>query len=457
MPIPNVALAQALGLITGEPDPAAVAHHLTFRALRVEGTALAGVREVLPGTVLTLDGAGTAARACVWTPWAFADRDSQIADRAHAVELLRTATQACVRTWASHFPSILHELSGGLDSSIVAACLAGHRGALSCINLVTPDPGADERSYAQRVADRIDVPLRTAMLDVADSDLAGLAASMTVRPGSGLLYQVLDRRLTGAAEQTGADACFSGGGGDHIFCYLQTAAPAVDALRRQGAGPLFLRSVRDLARLHDCTAWRASQLALSKARRPLRPWPRDIDFLAKDKAPTAPHPHPWLEPPSGALHGAHEHILALTAAQGPLASQRRHGRAAICYPLLSQPLVEVCLRIPSWMWISGGRNRAVARDAFADQLPPAILQRRTKGDFGGFQGALFEAHRPDLAGLLLEGWLASQGLLDRDAIEAYLKSTTPLKDYRFSRLMDLATAEVWARSWLERSSSRMAV
>ena len=453
----DVALAQALGLITGEPDPTSVAHHLTFRALRVERTALAGVHEVLPGTSVTLDGAGAAASVCAWTPWVFGKRDSQIADRSEAIALLRAETQRCVSSWAEHFPSILHELSGGLDSSIVAACLSGREGALSCINLVTPDPGADERSYAQRVADRIDAPMRTAKLDVAGSDLAGLAESMTVRPGSGMLYQVLDRILTGAAEQAGADACFSGGGGDHIFCYLQTAAPAVDALRRHGPGMVFLRSVRDLAGLHDCTAWRAGRLALTKACRPLRSWPRDIDFLAKDRAPTSPDPHPWLEPPPGALHGQQEHILSLTAAQGPLASQIHHGRAAICYPLLSQPLVEVCLRIPSWMWISEGRNRAVARDAFADQLPPTILQRRTKGDFGGFQGALFEKHRNDLAGLLLDGWLASHGLLDREAIEAYLKSSTPLKDYRFSRLMDLATAEVWARSWLEQSRSRMAV
>ena len=32
----DVALAQSLGLITGEPDPASIAHHLTYRALRVE-------------------------------------------------------------------------------------------------------------------------------------------------------------------------------------------------------------------------------------------------------------------------------------------------------------------------------------------------------------------------------------------------------------------------------------
>jgi len=449
----DVAIAHALGLIEGRPDPAALAHHLAYAGLRVEQTALAGVLEVLPGTMVGLDGVGPVSRRCAWTPWTFAERGNQISDRQAAADLVRLETLRCVSAWAGEFSSILHELSGGLDSSIVAACLGSDVHTLRCINVVTPDPGADERAYAQQVAGHIGAPLTTVILDAADSSLDGLAEVINPRPGSGMLHQVLDRAVTREVERTGAQACFSGGGGDNVFSYLHTAAPATDAFRCHGLGPVFWQSISDLAAMHACTTWRAGSLALRKACRPLKSWPRTTDFLRRGAAASSPAIHPWLEAPPGALQGRQEHIFSLMSAQNPVSSQASHGPARIFYPLLSQPLVELCLRIPSWMWISGGRNRAVARDAFAGQLPRAILQRRTKGDFTGFLGDLYEMHRSALGDLLLDGWLAAQGLLDREAIEAYLTSAAPVTDYRFDRLMGLANAEVWTRSWLARPAA----
>ena len=450
----DAAAAHDLGLIAKAPNPFAVAHHLTFGGLMTERTGLDGVLEVLPGTSVRLDGVRPPTRRCSWTPWTFAAKDAQIADRHEAIERVRRETQVCVAAWASQYGSVLHELSGGLDSSIVAACVAEQDCALACVNAVTPDPGADERVYARQVADRIRAPLFTVMLDFADSDPKGLAEPLSARPGSGMLHQVLDRALTRQGQRTGADVFFSGGGGDNIFCYLTSAAPAADALRQHGLGSVFLQGVRDLAALHRCTVWRAGRLAVRKAWQPPKSWPRTPDFLAKSATPLAPDPHPWLAAPGGAPPGKQEHIHALMATHHPLAVQARHGRTPVCHPLLSQPLIELCLRVPSWMWIAGGRDRAIAREAFKDRLPLSVLQRRTKGDFTGFLGALYAGHRTEFAGLLLDGWLAANHLIDRPAVEAYLKSVSPVTDNRFARLMDLANAELWARSWLARSPAR---
>lgn len=140
--------------------------------------------------------------------------------------------------------------------------------------------------------------------------------------------------------------------------------------------------------------------------------------------------------------------MSLLAVQTALSGHRREHLAPLRYPLLSQPLIELCLRIPSWFWIEGGRNRAIARDAFTGQLPPRILQRRTKGNFLSMLGAIYRQQRPDLPDLLLGGWLAEQALIDRPSIEAYLKSEALLTDIRFCRLLDLANIELWARGWL---------
>ena len=78
-----------------------------------------------------------------------------------AVALLRTTTEGCVHTWASCYSGILHNLSGGLDSSIVLSCLksAPSRPRVTCLNYFTTGPNEDERHYARLMAERSDIEL----------------------------------------------------------------------------------------------------------------------------------------------------------------------------------------------------------------------------------------------------------------------------------------------------------
>jgi asparagine synthase (glutamine-hydrolysing) len=48
-------------------------------------------------------------------------------------------------------------------------------------------------------------------------------------------------------------------------------------------------------------------------------------------------------------------------------------------PTADRRLVEFCLRVPSGQFQSGGVQRALAREAFADRLPPALLAERKRG------------------------------------------------------------------------------
>src|SRR5690606_29821877 len=87
-------------------------------------------------------------------------------------------------------------------------------------------------------------------------------------------------------------------------------------------------------------------------------------------------------------------------------------------PLLSQPLVEFCLGVPTWVWCAGGINRAPARTAFAADLPRAILERVSKAGPDSFVRSIFDRHRRTYRDLLLEGLLARHGLIEREAVEA---------------------------------------
>src|SRR3546814_372940 len=122
-------------------------------------------------------------------------------------------------------------------------------------------------------------------------------------------------------------------------------------------------------------------------------------------------------------------------------------------PLLSQPIVECCLSIPTWLWCKGGRNRAVARDAFAARLPPILLERRSKGSFDGFCAHLLHANRTLIGDMLMDGVLAEQELIARDQLIRALQDPFPSGE-TIGQILALVDAECWAASWKARLLQR---
>src|SRR3546814_19190936 len=80
-------------------------------------------------------------------------------------------------------------------------------------------------------------------------------------------------------------------------------------------------------------------------------------------------------------------------------------------PLLSQPIVELCLSIPTWHWIADGRDRAVAHAAFSNRLPRTINVRQQKGGPAESQLSTYSTQRDCLHALLLPVYLAGAGIM----------------------------------------------
>ncbi|WP_140419342.1 asparagine synthase-related protein [Sphingobium sp. Z007] len=82
---------------------------------------------------------------------------------------------------------------------------------------------------------------------------------------------------------------------------------------------------------------------------------------------------------------------------------------ATIMPLLSQPIIELCLSIPGWSWFDGGINLSVARAAFADRRPTATVRRTVKGRPDSFALEIYDAHRDTQREMLGEGLLRQKG------------------------------------------------
>ncbi|MGD9714239.1 MAG: hypothetical protein AB7V46_19580, partial [Thermomicrobiales bacterium] len=101
----DIDLLMQCGLLRKEVDWTQVARHLLANQLRVAGTCLVGLTELLPGYRLSSRPGGVSLDQ-LWSPWTFAARDVQIREKAEAVERLRNTTIACVRSLASGFDHV---------------------------------------------------------------------------------------------------------------------------------------------------------------------------------------------------------------------------------------------------------------------------------------------------------------------------------------------------------------
>lgn len=438
----DISLAIALGIAEKHIDWTHIASSLVYPRLRCGRTGLSDIRELLPGCSLTVE--DSAARTgCEWSPWHHVG-DRRFDDPIEASDTLRNVVVEVVKTWARTDGSALLELSGGLDSSIVGACLRDTGTRIACSTLFAAVPGTDERPYAGLIADLLGVELRSDEIPLNEAQFDFEIPADSVAPAIGMLQYASNGIKEAVASELSIDAYYSGGGGDSVFCYLRTAAPAADAFLERG---VFggLAAIRNLSHLHQCTVWKAARLTGRKLfHAGASQSGRDTSFLSPMLEAAEPK-HPWFPAPAGTLPGDRERVFDLAGTQMFRESVPRGRTRWFRMPLLSQPIVETCLGIPSWMWIANGHDRSVARSAFSDVIPGAILNRRSKGTFMNYWGAAYHRNRKQMREFLLTGLLQSRGILDSKAIrEAFDSNVTP-RDQSLMRLFNLCMVENWAR------------
>jgi asparagine synthase (glutamine-hydrolysing) len=443
-------LASALELqVVQDPDldSAFLPQWLTFPFLRSARTGLSSVKELLPGSLRRVRN-GLAEILPLWSPWTFADRAGMLDDFAEAAARLREVALTTIASQAAGCGSMVLELSGGLDSSVIAAAFKAADLPFMSVNFATRSADGDERRFARTVAEATGARHFEVVEQQASVDLA-LPDRRRLRPGLSAVVAPLHRDMAAFGEAAGGETFVTGAGGDNVFCYLTTAAPVVDAARERGLAFAARTALHDVSELCGCTMWTTARFALRKRLRSRNApaFKAETDFLRADAVADVPDPHPWLQPPPGALPGKREHIASLMRIHHNLDPETRLSDRPFLHPLMDQPIVELCLGIPTWLWVHGGQNRAVARAAFDGLLPRDILNRRSKGRLESMCLRAYLAHRMQLADLLLGGQLRADGLIDADALEAYLEREEAPSDARYYRIFELASAELWARSW----------
>lgn len=430
----------------------ALTAHLAFGELVGRKTALQRITQILPGEAVTLGSTETRG-ALLWNPAEQARGPTDV-DPEEAGRSLRHTVRACVQAWASCHDSVLLRLSGGVDSSIVLSCLANGqtRTRITCVNYHSPGANSDEREYARVAARRArrDLIERSRDPDIRLENLLDVARTPTPPPYVGRLSSHIDAELAGAV---GATALFTGGGGDQLFFELHEWWPAADHLRLRGWDRGLARAVLDASRLGRVSAWRALRLAIADRLRTRTPqldicshWTLVTELVRAQARRGGNFGHPCMDAASELPIGKLMQVQQLLYPGGYYDPGGRDKSPEHINPLLSQPIVEQCLALPTYVLALGGVGRGLVRRAFAADLAPQTVNRRSKGGLGEHLRLVLLRNLDLVRELLLDGELVGKGLLDRSALEAALSGSMKATA-RTGEIHRYVAIEAWLRLW----------
>jgi asparagine synthase (glutamine-hydrolysing) len=413
--------------------------------------ALAGIRSVTAGDLHPVRGEVRESLP-IWRPGDWIPCGLNVG-RGREADLATTLVRT-IAAMVAPYDRVATEASGGLDSSIVNAMIGraglGDR-VVTALHYVGDRPEADERQWAQALCERWDLPLACierprAAIDL-HADFGPLARD--IRPPLAALDSARDRDTAARLHASRAQALLTGKGGDALFFQMPTPFVLADLWRDHGLGAAHHPLNTQVARWLRRSVWSVWRQALSG--RPSGPASSLGRFAgpALRETPAGPS-HPWLADLDAAPPAKCIQIRALANGQVGQGANRRGQVADLLHPLQAQPMMELCLSIPTWELVRGGRDRALARDSFAAWLPASIAGRRSKGGLSSWYARHVAASASALGGYLLDGVLVGAGLLDRAEVEAALDPDDLILTGDGVSLLAAAAVEAWVRHWQTR-------
>ena len=456
-----------------ETDKEAFGEYLTFQFVIGENTLFKGIKQLLPGHVLVVQG-GQIKIERYWDIDYRIDWDqapSSISERT------RDLVQDSIEFHLRGDVPVGSYLSGGMDSSLVSTLAAGkgqdNREAFHA--KFTCFPGYDESEFAERAAQSSGIQLRQRDISADDfinniSDVIYHLDYPTAGPGAFPQYMV--SRLAGE----NVKVVLGGQGGDEIFggyaryvlaYFEQCIKAAIDGTYQNGNFVVTAESI-------------IPNLGVLQEYKPLiqKFWSEglfgELDqryFSLINRSKNLRDEIRWeeLEPEKvyqsflkifnsernvrkEALFDSMTHFDFKTLLPALLHVEDRmsmaHGLESRV-PLLDHPLVEFLATVPADVKFKGGGVKHLLKDAFRDALPPEILNRRDKM---GFPVPLNEWLQGDLREFL-EDTFRSDKAKDRPLVRGDKVIEGLKNSEQFSRKSwGLLSLELWHQRFHDRAA-----
>jgi len=444
-------------------DAEALGMYLTVGYIPAPRSIWAGVCKLRAGHHVSF-GTSHGRPQCWWQPPTAAKPMTRDAAIEAVTETLADSVAKCLATDVPF--GVL--LSGGVDSSIVAAlvCRAiGEAGAVKSFTAGFAESRFDERPFARRVAEQLGTSHHEIVLTASAGDLLDELVSQYDEPfgDSGVLATVLLCRAAG--EHVGMALC--GDGGDEAFAgydrhramWLGETMSPMKASLMTAAGVLAdsfaprdekssLRRFARFARAMDAPP-ALRYLSYRELFGPLM-----LDELLTDELAeqfTLTGPRDWFTDLyeqgecDSELLAAQRHDVLTYLPDDQMVKADITGAAGgleLRSPMLDYRITELGMSLPAELKVSRRRGKVILREAFAHMLPVEVFQRPKAG-----------------FGVPIDSWLRGPmlGMLKETLLDQSFIDTGWLKRTALTKLIDSHIAgeadhrhRLWALLWLGR-------
>ena len=454
-------------------DLAALEHYAAFGYTPAARSIFDGIAKLPPGHTATLAG-GVLSVARYWTLPTGAATAARPAPREELLGRVRAEVRDAVRVRLEADVPLGVFLSGGVDSSVIVACMRElNAGRLATFSVgFGADLSHDERPYAHAVARRFETEHHEEVLEPKAADLAAAVVRHVDEPFADssaiptlVVAEATARHLKVALSGIGGDETF---GGYPRYLGVRLSEAWARAPRLLRAGPEALaRWLPESAGSRNLGDW-ARRFA-DGAGRPMPEryigWTRFFDAPALDALATpalarhfggdveAPHRAAWAGRRSGdAVDGAWRIDLATYLPDDLLTMADRMSMARsleLRAPFCDHRLIEFSLTIPAAAKLERFRLKALLKAAFADVLPPAVVNRRKQGFMIPLSRWLRTTLRDLVDDTLAPERVHARGLWRPEVVARLVSAHLAGARTHGDRIWTLVILELWMREYLD--------
>jgi asparagine synthase (glutamine-hydrolysing) len=433
--------------VSDELDEPAAARFLGFRFGHTGRSFFRHVRELPPAHRLAVDGEGER-RERYWRLAPPRPAAVPSLEEAASTFLALLGRSLALETEGLAPSRFALSLSGGLDSSALAALLPSGVGAFSWTFAETPE--CDERPQVEAVAAHLGLRVRWVAGDGAEPLGAGFAARFA-HPSSPYVnpFAALKARLYEAARAEGCTHVMVGDGGDAVYGAREYWLRDLLAGRRPGALASLAATVGG-ARRGDPLARLALRRLLPL--RALRRWvPARSPWLTADGRALLPRDAPSPIVPAGRRRHRAGLVAGTRNAELESEEQRLFARCGVerSNPYWFWPLLEAALALPADLLHRDARTKLLTRTALARRLPEPVLASGRVGTLGAFFLRGLARHRDEVRETVFRhprsDW---QRFVDRGFVEPYLAAEAPVR-FGHTILWRVISYELWQRRLIE--------
>lgn len=378
---------------------------------------LSGISTLPAGSIGTVDWGSPSPTVTARRLWEPSLVESS-ADFGSATETLRGLFQSSIQLRLRADVPVAVTLSGGLDSSAIAAQMAREIGdptRVHAISAVSPGQQGDESRHIDTACKALGLTSHRVDLGWSPQDSFDLMKHVTWHNDAPLssFSNIAFYRLMAEARKIGIKVVLSGQGADEMFCGYRKYF--FWALREDIARRRVIPAIRNLAgSLISRTV--VTQFSLGEAQRYLPGRYRAKSLLKPSVREAGGHHALGL----GGGGVAARQLLDLQRFSVPYLTHYED-RASMAngvevrLPFLDYRIMEFALRQPTGFKVRNGWTKYLMRKTFGDILPPEILWRRDKQGFSNPQEQWLrgELRRDVEATLFGDANIYTHGLIDR--------------------------------------------